>query len=106
MTPNRLRQLPEVVRSDNAVAMLNRLAQSPNGLSDSELRTLLSLDTNNALAGVTASIAKAAVKLGLSKGAALHVSKTKVSGRRGYKYRLTPEMQTAMDSRQGGGSGA
>ncbi len=84
---DRLQKLWGRLGSENQRQALRALAEASDGLSDSELRSLLQFKSNNELAGVIGGIAKNAKAVGLKID---HVLIKQVLAD-GYAYRLTPE---------------
>lgn len=90
----RMVKLRARLRAPQQVALLDFLAESESGLSDTQLRERLRLPSNNALAGIMAGISKHAnaVKLDLTRVLTKAVDRG-ASGERMYTYRLTTDMK-------------
>ena len=88
------RSIKRLVRGlgDKQRSLLTRLAESDKPVLDSELRSILGLEDNKALAGVLASISKLAKGAGLDRGSIINKTMTRNgSGDRHYAYSIAPE---------------
>ncbi len=80
--------------NDNTMKVLNVLAESPDGLSDAEIRGKLNIDSKVVLAGIMSAIAKSANTLGI--GYENVVTKTVTNKKHGdmrYHYALNENVK-------------
>lgn len=78
---------------------IEALMPQPNGLNDLELREILRLQTNSALAGIMAGISKRAEKMGLTHQDIIIKEETDRTNGSKYRYRLTETMRDFMESK-------
>lgn len=79
----------ERLRSDAQVGVVGLLMENPNGLTDAQLCSQLSMKGNQELAGVIAGIVKNITAAGLRADEVLIRRANKRNGRRSYWYGLT-----------------
>jgi hypothetical protein len=87
----RLRRCYASLRSDGQRSVIRALASAPDGLTDNELRAVVEVKNNVALAGLMAGISRHAKKAGLKLEQVL-VKQVLREGDAKYRFRLTPDM--------------
>ena len=87
----RLRRCYASLKSDGQRGVIRALASAPDGLTDNELRAVVEVKNNIALAGLMAGISRHAKKAGLKLEQVL-VKQVLREGDAKYRFRLTPDM--------------
>lgn len=73
---------------------LNNLLENPHGKTDTAMRGILKIDSNNALAGVTAGLSKNAKKVGIDSEAVFTKEKLMVNDERVLEYKVADSFRS------------
>ena len=92
------RRFYEGLGGEYAKRFVRALYDSPNGLSDAQVRRALDLESNLKLAGISSGIAKGERRAGLPAQAAVKREKRGNVGDYSYRYWLTRECRQALES--------